>query len=54
MTPMKLSLAVLMFAAIPTLSFAFCSYGTHQEANISCAEGMVWDAESKSCVPSTS
>ncbi|MEM9341459.1 MAG: hypothetical protein AAGA87_00280 [Pseudomonadota bacterium] len=46
----KILIVALAMVAAPSLSFAMCSYGKHQEAAISCADGTVYDDESKSCV----
>ena len=48
----KTLLVALALAAAPTLSFAMCTYGEHQ-ASLSCAEGTVWDAETRTCVQPT-
>lgn len=54
MVKSKVIFAVAAIMALPTASFALCSYGAQKEASLSCAEGMVWDAETESCVSSTS
>lgn len=47
----KTTLAALALATVPTLSFAMCSWDAHKsETAASCAEGMVWDATSGTCV----
>ena len=48
----KLLLAVLALVASPSLAFAMCS-GSHsnEEIVMSCAEGMVYDADTQACVP---
>lgn len=53
MTKTKSLLAAIALAAFPTLAVAEC-YGTdHNEASMSCAAGTVWDAATRSCVPTT-
>jgi hypothetical protein len=44
-------LAALVLATAPALAIAECSRG-HQQA-MSCADGMIWDKESKSCTSAT-
>ncbi|MEM7721617.1 MAG: hypothetical protein AAF376_04530 [Pseudomonadota bacterium] len=44
-------LAVIAFLTIPSLAAAECSWGLSQEANISCADGTTWDAETQACTP---
>ncbi len=46
----KTLLIALAMTALPTLSYAMCSGYGHQEAAISCAQGMTWDAEKQACV----
>lgn len=47
----KTTLAALALATVPSISFAFCSWSGHStETAASCAEGMVWDAASSTCV----
>ena len=46
----KTLLVAVMLTALPSLSFAMCSGYKHQEASMSCADGTVYDAESKTCV----
>lgn len=49
----KTLFVALALSALPTLGFAACSGYGHQEAAMSCADGMVWDAEAKACVKIT-
>jgi hypothetical protein len=44
-------LAALVLASAPALAIAECSRG-HQQA-MSCADGMIWDKDSKSCTSAT-
>ena len=44
-------LAALVLATAPALAIAECSRG-HQQA-MSCADGMIWDKEAKSCTSAT-
>lgn len=46
----KTLIAAATLAVLPTLGFAQCAGKVHQEAMMSCADGMVYDAESKTCV----
>ncbi len=46
----KTIFASLILAALPSIGFAGCSGYGHQEASMSCADGMVYDAETKACV----
>lgn len=48
----KTLFVALALSAIPTLSFAMCEFGK-QHASMSCAEGMVWDTETRTCVQPT-
>ena len=50
----KTLIVALALSALPGLAFATCSFGTHQEASMSCAEGTVWDAETEKCVTASS
>lgn len=50
MTKTKTLFVALALAAVPTLGFAQCSGYGHQEASMSCANGTVWDADTKTCV----
>lgn len=48
----KTLLATLALALAPSIGFAACSgYGHSETASISCAEGSVYDADTKACVP---
>lgn len=49
----KTILAALALAVAPSLAFAACSGFKHEDVAMSCAPGSVWDAESRSCVPTT-
>lgn len=53
MKTMKTALAALVLVTVPTLSFAMCSWESKSETAASCAEGMVWDAGSQTCVTAT-
>jgi len=53
MTLTKSLLAAIALAALPTLATAECFGTDHDEASMSCAAGTVWDAASRSCVPTT-
>lgn len=47
----KMILASLLLATAPGLALAQgCSHGHSQEAMITCADGLTWDAESGTCV----
>ena len=54
MTKTIAAMALVAFTALPGIAAAGCSGYGHQEANLSCAKGTVWDDLTKSCVPSTS
>lgn len=48
---------LLMTATAFTLASALSAWGAcagHSQQVMSCAEGMVWDQETKTCVPLTS
>jgi hypothetical protein len=49
---LKTALAALALTILPAMSFAMCSGKSHQAA--SCAEGMVWDQASSTCVEQVS
>lgn len=51
----KTLLAALVLATAPAMSFAAC-YGGHEKEQVtmSCAEGTVYDAETQSCISTTS
>ena len=50
----KTLFATLVLATLPSFGFAMCSgYGHEQTASMSCAEGMVWDAATQTCVKVT-
>ncbi len=44
-------LTALLLSAAPMAAFAECAFD-HQQA-MSCANGLVWDKESKSCIATT-
>ena len=46
----KLTLAAAVFAAFPTVSLAMggCPHGSYEQTQ-SCAQGTVWNAETKTC-----
>lgn len=52
----KTLLAAVVLVAAPAVAQAQCAWGGHatQEAAISCADGMAWDADAMSCVATTS
>jgi hypothetical protein len=45
----KILLSAFALFAMPGLAYAQCSMGSG-EATMSCAEGLTWDAASRSCV----
>ena len=47
----KTTVAVLALTALPGLAIAQCSGSHSQQASMSCAEGMTYDAETNTCVP---
>ena len=47
---MKVLLVAVAMVALPTLSYAACSGYGHQEAAMTCADGLVWDSETRTCV----
>ncbi|WP_316016089.1 carbohydrate-binding module family 14 protein [Roseobacter sp. HKCCA0434] len=47
---MKTLIAVLAFALTPAAAFAQCSHNT----TMSCEAGTTWDAETRTCVATTS
>ena len=50
----KTVLVALALTLAPTLSLAMgCHYGKHEQQAMSCADGTVYDAASKSCVSTT-
>lgn len=50
----KTVLVALALTLAPTLSLAMgCNYGKHEQQAMSCADGTVYDAASKSCVSTT-
>ena len=50
MTTTKTLFVAAILAVTPALSFAQCFGDGHQEASMSCADGMVWDKDSRTCV----
>lgn len=46
----KTFLAAFVVMAMPGFAYAECSWGRMQEASMSCAEGMTWDATAQICV----
>jgi hypothetical protein len=46
----RLTLAALVLAATPGLAFAMCSGMKPSETAMSCADGTVWDSQTRSCV----
>lgn len=51
----KTTMAAFILLLSPAAAFAYCNGGAHteQQAAISCAEGLVFDAESQTCVAET-
>lgn len=50
----KTLLAALVLSAAPAFAFAMCSGSTHaSEQGMTCSDGATWDAESQTCVPTT-
>ncbi len=47
------TLATAAFIALPSFAAAACSWHD-QTAQVSCAEGQVYDSETRTCVPQTS
>ncbi|MDJ0630300.1 MAG: chitin-binding domain-containing protein [Rhodobacter sp.] len=49
---MKIKTAIFatILAVAPTLTFAACNWQHSTQEAMSCAEGMVWDAETETCV----
>ena len=46
-----MTLSALLLAALPSMSFAYnCNYGKAETATITCADGLVFDANSGKCV----
>lgn len=54
--PMKLrvTLAALVLAATPGLAAAMCSDMKPAQTAMSCADGMIWDSQTRTCVPPVS
>jgi hypothetical protein len=50
----KVALAALALTLAPALAIAGGCEKGHQEASMSCADGTVWNPETKACVVSTS
>jgi len=49
---MKTLLSALALTVLPGLAFAGCSGVSHSTtAQMSCADGMVYDSEAQACVP---
>lgn len=53
MTKPAAFLATLVVTLLPAVASATCFGDRHEEASMSCADGTVWDADSRSCVPTT-
>lgn len=51
---LKATLAALVLAAIPGLAAAACSDMKPAQTAVSCAEGLVWDSQTRTCVPPVS
>ena len=45
--------AAVALTMLPATVFAECSFSKQQQASMSCAEGMVYDAATEACVPTT-
>ena len=50
---LKTLLAALALTITPALASAAC-FDKHEQVTMSCAEGMQWDAASRTCVPTAS
>ncbi len=48
----KTFLAALVLTAAPALAYAGCTGQSHQ-ANMTCADGLAWDADTQTCVATT-
>lgn len=48
---LKIALTTIILTLAPLTAFAEC-FGDHQQA-MSCADGAVWDSETKSCIKVT-
>jgi hypothetical protein len=51
---LKVTLAALVLAATPGLAAAMCSDMKPAQTAAGCAEGMVWDGQTRTCVPPVS
>lgn len=47
---LKTVLAALVLAAAPSFAIAECNWGHANQQAMSCAEGMVFDPETQTCV----
>ena len=50
---MKTLLSALALAVLPTFALAMGCASNQTTAQMSCADGMVFDADTQSCVPTT-
>jgi hypothetical protein len=48
MTSVKTLVVAAALSVVPAISMAMCGSKSHQA--MSCAEGMVWDAQQQACV----
>jgi hypothetical protein len=51
---LSLTLAALVLSAVPGLAAATCSDMKPAQTAASCADGMVWDSQTRTCVPPVS
>lgn len=47
---LKLALAALVLAAMPTFAAAMCEHGEKSMSTSMCADGQTWDAPTQTCV----
>ena len=47
---LKVTIAALALAALPSLSFAMCSWEKHETTASQCGEGQTFDAATGTCV----
>jgi len=50
---MRLAIVFSILATFitPTIAMAECNWSRGHEVTMSCADGMTWDADSASCIP---
>lgn len=51
---LRVTLAALVLAATPGLAAAMCSDMKPAQTAMSCADGMIWDSQTRTCVPPVS